>query len=133
MNRVRIINDKGQIKYVAKHIAENEKLLKQYGFTKQDLNEGKKEDGVIDKWIEVVKKEMENGDILMQTEIKGGVFLEPNTDTEGVLVANEVISEQPITITEEQARAKYFEVFGKKAGNKKLLNILKEIEEKTNR
>jgi hypothetical protein len=105
MNRVRIINDKGQIKYVAKHIAENEKLLKQYGFTKQDLNEGREEAKA--KWeYPEVEPELQN------------IFVRPSK------------IEIEHQLTEEQAREKYFEIFGKKAGNKKLENILKEIEEK---
>jgi monomeric isocitrate dehydrogenase len=79
--RVRIINKKGEIKYVAEHIASNAKLLKSYGYVKQDLKDKKDE---------------------------------PKNDEE------------------TEVRAKYEKLFGKKAGNKKLETLLKEIEEKEN-
>lgn len=78
---IRIVNTKtDEVKFVEKHIANNSKLLRSYGYIKQDLGEA---------------------------EIK-----DPELDV-------------------EKLKAKYEELTGKKAGNKKPETIAKEIEELT--
>jgi hypothetical protein len=101
MDDIRIINTKtGDVKTVAPHIANNAKLLKSYGYMKQDL--GKKE------------------------ELRDIVIPPPIVDQETPPPFNGGITEE--SMTEDQAREKYFELFGKKAGNKSLSTILKDIE-----
>jgi hypothetical protein len=128
--RVRIINDKGQVKYVSKHIADNTKLLKMYGFIKQDFEKKEEKDLVpvlnyskteadpkIIGWVEKEERDLSCPQLVQGLEELGEL-------TDGDIL----IKEQPMT--EEQAREKYFELFGKKAGNKKLETILTEIQEK---
>jgi hypothetical protein len=89
------------------HIASNEKLLKSYGFIKQDF---KKEE---EKSIELT--------------------LTPNiTDSfDGMAGVITLPSLEDLTLLEsESLRLKYSEVFGKKAGNKSDATILKELQDK---
>jgi hypothetical protein len=110
MERVRIINNTtGEVRFVMPHIAENSKLLKQYGYVKQDFEK---------------KEPVLSGTTTGTANISGAYFTEPVPPIEDLLI----IDDQPLT--EDQAKAKYFELFGKKAGNKKLETILSEIQEK---
>jgi hypothetical protein len=106
--KVRIVSNTGVVRFVTPHIANNARLLKSYGFMKQDFE--KKEESIDSKPIEYKKPEMpenyqESIAELLTPDIKYGM-------------------------TEEQAREKYFELFGKKPGNKKLETILSEIQDK---
>jgi len=109
-NKVRIINTKtGLVKFVEPHIGNNSKLIKSYGFIKQDHP---KEENKELKVIVVPKPEM---------EIKDNVAPPETMEWIGDVL--------PDKSEEEKARDEYLQLIGKKAGNKKLENILKEIEE----
>jgi hypothetical protein len=121
-HKVRIVNQKtGEAKFVMPHIADNAKLLKSYGFIKQDF---KKEE----------KKPI--GEVVVSED---GITFIPDTpgkskDLIGVPQDSFETSRKYVitdnTVTEANAREKYFEIFGKKAGNKSLATMLKEIEDK---
>lgn len=109
---VRIIHIKtGEIKYVAPQIANNEKLLKSYGYIKQDLG--------ADINPLIAEKIKEEGPVKIY-----------NTNIEVVAKYEDLDSEfVGDRLSESDARIEYEKIFGKKAGNKKLENILKEIQE----
>jgi hypothetical protein len=126
--KVRIINNTtGEVRFVMPHIADNEKRLKQYGFVKQDFEkkEEKKDQGTI----------THNGDTITYSKpmVPHDLITTPTAKLEYEFPNNgdeiPAINERSY-MTDEEAREKYFELFGKKPGNKKLETILSEIQEK---
>jgi hypothetical protein len=115
--KVRIVSNTGVVRFVTPHIANNARLLKSYGFMKQDFE--KKEEEKKDVFVPpVVTEQIEEVHVASQWEY-------PEVKPE-LITLNTI--EEPMT--EEQAREKYFELFRKKPGNKKLETILSEIQDK---
>lgn len=108
-DKVRIINDKGEVKHVSPKIAGNAKLLKSYGFRVEDF---KKEEKVAEMPI---GETIPSQDEILRADLR--------IDAQGF---------EPETIVEkslEELKEEYFELTGKKAGNKKADTIKAEIEE----
>jgi hypothetical protein len=105
--KVRIIDKKGQPRFVMSHIANDKKLMRNYGFTVQDLK---------------VKKEPAT---ITGTANTVSFTIKDETDPLDLLGVTQLTEK-----SEKEVRAEYEAIFGKKAGNKKLETILKEIKEK---
>jgi hypothetical protein len=107
--KVRVVNIKTGIEsFKMPHIANNEKLLKSYGFIKQDFKKEEPKNVLVPPVVNPVEWE------------EGGEFVGDVLNT-------------PIDLTlleSESLRLKYSEVFGKKAGNKSDTTILKELQDK---
>lgn len=153
MGKVRILNTKtGDIKYVSELIGNNERLLKSYGFIKQDL--GEKPFGMAPKTgealEEIFKDEKKAQDLEKMNEEVIATLVEETINglvaefgQVGDLLAAETIS-VPVTVNEHEAapilieltpeqvqdiKARYTELTGKKPGIKKPETLLKEIKE----
>jgi hypothetical protein len=106
--KVRILNIKtNQVRWVAPHIANNTKFLAQQGYVKQDLEEKK----------EVARGEVREPETIEVLPIEEKVF-----ESEALEVIEKVQ-------TDDEVRAEYTALTGKKPGIKKIATLLKEIEE----
>jgi hypothetical protein len=111
--KVRVVNIKtGAESFKMPHIANNEKLLKSYGFIKQDF---KKEE---------IKKTLASELITLPSDLN----LSPVDSSDATNWG--IVTEDLTLLESESLRLKYSEVFGKKAGNKSDATILKELQDK---
>jgi hypothetical protein len=114
--KVRVVNIKTGIEsFKMPHIANNEKLLKSYGFIRQDFKKEEPKKVIVPT---VIDNPIDSSNPLEWEE--GGEFV------------GDVLN-KPIDLTlleSESLRLKYSEVFGKKAGNKSDATILKELQDK---
>lgn len=117
-DKVRIINDKGEVKHVSPKIAGNAKLLKSYGFRVEDF---KKEEKAVPNGIEKVL--LEEKPEFEETET--------NPEFEPEVIKEEAQEERVVlnVPTIDFVRKEYEALTGKKPGIKKLETLVKEMNE----